>query len=426
MKNQHPKRQKSIHGKLLALLILLALTICDTYSQDHTFLITSSFNGTPIAAGNYIWFNSQIKLKNNPVCNAANPLTITLLNSEVKFVSNGISYILSMPPAIITFSTTTLTPTTTWSDAAWYKTKLPCSEINNDEVFLSGFAFLVPALGIPGGLSPVIWEGEFYSSVNGIELEHQLGAAVYSKFTTLPSLIPDYSNANIQLLHQALHAGAPMTYKDFVIGGARGGGGSNYTGGFTPADIVFASIYFPPLPITLTSFTANRNKDMANLNWATATELNCKEYMVQQKNGSQWQTIDKVASLANNGNSSNPLHYSFNHPNTNNQTSYYRLQQVDLDNTSSYSPIIAVDKYPFKNEAVSFTNPALNGEVNVHFDHPSVRDITATDLAGRIIFKDLAVTNESWQHANFAPGFYLIQISDKNSGKFSSEKVVVK
>jgi hypothetical protein len=53
---------------------------------------------------------------------------------------------------------------------------------------------------------------------------------------------PDYTGLGVKPVddndasiytHNADHAGTPENFKPYVIGGARGGGGSNYTGSYS-------------------------------------------------------------------------------------------------------------------------------------------------------------------------------------------------
>jgi hypothetical protein len=115
----------------------------------------------------------------------------------------------------------------------------------SDEIFLSGLAFRVPAtFANVGGkvIGNVVWQGTFGTNVPGITMHWKWGAAVYSTFSTnynLLSVKPTHSNSCSHL--NSDHAGTPegvdsqsgKPFKAFVIGGARGGGGSNWTGSWS-------------------------------------------------------------------------------------------------------------------------------------------------------------------------------------------------
>jgi hypothetical protein len=73
----------------------------------------------------------------------------------------------------------------------------------------------------------------------------QWGAAAYSKFDSTPG-VPGFQAAdyvalnvkpvddnNLSQYKNSDHAGTPEGYTNYVIGGARGGGGSNFTGSWS-------------------------------------------------------------------------------------------------------------------------------------------------------------------------------------------------
>jgi hypothetical protein len=69
---------------------------------------------------------------------------------------------------------------------------------------------------------------EFYTNVGSVtSINWQWSAAVY---TQAPS---DPNQLGVIFLDGSRHAGTPMNYLSFVTGGARGGGGSNYTGSWS-------------------------------------------------------------------------------------------------------------------------------------------------------------------------------------------------
>ena len=206
--------------------------------------IASNFNGTGINGGDYIWFSANFKASGVPSTGA----TIFLENSSVQFTANSTKYNLTVPNAQITFSpSATCTSTSFDSVKNTWITVTPLA--GEDEIFLSGLAFPVPAGGLPGGINPVTWVGGFGSDTAGIAVQWKWGAAVYTTFTT------DYNTLALKPGHQTAcsysnsdHAGTPegtdpgsgRLFKDFVVGGARGGGGSNWTGSWSGTSSVGA------------------------------------------------------------------------------------------------------------------------------------------------------------------------------------------
>ena len=63
---------------------------------------------------------------------------------------------------------------------------------------------------------------------------------------TIDGTHPNYNALNVVLVHNAApHAGTPVAIEDYVIGGARGGGGSNYTGSWSGTGSVTAMFILP-------------------------------------------------------------------------------------------------------------------------------------------------------------------------------------
>jgi hypothetical protein len=196
--------------------------------------INSNFNGTAVVGVSsgpaFIWFNSNISLKNMPA-----GTTVSLTGSQV--LINGVPH--AVPDAKITFSAVSCATTTFDTGSNTWLTTVPLA--GSDEIFLSGLAF--PVTNLPGG-AVVTWQGNFALSQPGVCLQWKWGAAAYSQFTTLSTspLVIDYNAANIKPAHSAScsinngdHAGTPQnpTIRASVTGGARGGGGSNFTGSWS-------------------------------------------------------------------------------------------------------------------------------------------------------------------------------------------------
>jgi len=189
--------------------------------------IESNFNGTAIPGGDTIWFNSVLKPSG-----ASKGGTIQFRNQKITFSAKGTPFTVSVPDSEIVFSTSASKATTTFSGGKWVTT-VPASF--SDNVFLSGVAFPVPAGGLPGGINPVTWQGDF-TTTGGISLSWQWGAAVYTKFSS------EYNELGVKPVHSTSldaypsgdQAGTPENFKKFVTGGARGGGGANATGSYSP------------------------------------------------------------------------------------------------------------------------------------------------------------------------------------------------
>ena len=189
--------------------------------------ITSNFNGTSIPAGDFIWFNAVVKASGV----AQGGGSVGFSNSHVTFSANGVSYDIPMSASTITYSSTATSGATSFNGSEWI-TRSPASF--GDNVFLSGTAFQVPAGGLPGGISPVTWTGDFtLSSVSSVSW--QWAAAVYSQFSTnLNSLgVKPLHSTSLDQYPNGDQAGTPENFKSYAVGGATGGGSGNATGSYS-------------------------------------------------------------------------------------------------------------------------------------------------------------------------------------------------
>jgi hypothetical protein len=197
----------------------------------QTSTIVSNFNGTPIAAGRTIWFNSVLKASG---LSSTTPTTIQLRNAQVTFSDGTTTYNVSVPNADVTYSSTATSASTTYNMVTnTWETTVPSSGLAGN-VWLSGVGFTVPN-NLPGGINPVAFKGTFTSNTPGVTLNWQWAAAVYTQFNPDPNQlgvkpVDDNSKSTYK---NSDHAGTPEAEKQYVIGGARGGGGSNYTGSYS-------------------------------------------------------------------------------------------------------------------------------------------------------------------------------------------------
>jgi hypothetical protein len=187
--------------------------------------IGSNFNGTRIAEGDSIWFNSNLSVSGL----GSAPVTINFTSQSVK---SG-DFVSPLPDSSVTFDPTATTASTTFANGTW-TTRVPASGLAGN-TFLSGGSLLAPAGGFPGGINPVTWKGIVSTDAPGITIKWKWGAAVYTAFAGDPSQlgVKPVDDNHASQYQNSDHAGTPENFKSLVTGGARGGGGSNYTGSWS-------------------------------------------------------------------------------------------------------------------------------------------------------------------------------------------------
>ena len=96
------------------------------------------------------------------------------------------------------------------------------------------------------------------------------------------------------------------------------------------------------LPVTWLSFTATKQFNTVQLNWATASETNTRDFVVEYSNNAQqWTSLSTIPAA---GNSTTTRNYSYVHQNPlkGNNYNYYRILQRDIDDKFSYSKIVSI------------------------------------------------------------------------------------
>ena len=173
------------------------------------------------------------------------------------------------------------------------------------------------------------------------------------------------------------------------------------------------------LPVELRMFEARRNNNSVGLQWETASETNVRGFEVQRKSGDgSFQTIGVVASKSPGGTSSTPLRYTFTDLNNNNSgVNQYRIKMIDLDGRSKLSLIRTVNGLNENARILIYPNPAGSVPLNVVFPNTAPRDITVTDVNGRVVYSWKSYKDQDLTVKKLAAGNYLLRVIETSSGK---------
>ncbi len=177
---------------------------------------------------------------------------------------------------------------------------------------------------------------------NGITAANEVTGSITGPSTTTATTLADIGLA-VDATGRLVVAAAPNTnnlragtYSVQILTTDVNGGQTNRTVTF----VIPAS----PLPVVLTEFTAQAvaNRD-ALLNWHTASEQRNSHFEVERSfDGTTFTTLGRVAG---NGTTNLASAYSFSDAGVAFKATgpvYYRLRQVDLDGTATYSPLRTV------------------------------------------------------------------------------------
>ena len=223
----------------------LGLDALEDRTTPTASAITADFNGTAIAAGNTIWFNSAARVAGL----GSGTATLTVSDETVSFTANGTAYTVNVPDTTVTFTPLATQATTRFTSDGWVVTTPP---VFSGNVFVGGAGLRAPspgglvggllgglglAGGFPGGIRDVTWRANFTADTPGLTVTWQWAAAVYTNFNT------SYGSLGVKAVDDRLvdaygntdRAGTPENQKLYLTGGARGNGFGNYTGTYTAA-----------------------------------------------------------------------------------------------------------------------------------------------------------------------------------------------
>ncbi len=199
-----------------------------TFSSNVS-CITSNFNGTAIPAGDFIWFNSVFKMQG---ANNQESVLLAFSNASISLTSDEGIFDFSVPDSTIAMNPN-LNQANVFFDGGRWIENTPSAGTLAGSIFLTGTA--VQTSQEITNVRSARWCGIFSSNVAGITVNWQWAAAVYNNFSldnnTLAVKPVDDNRASA--FQNSDHAGTPENFKGFVVGGARGGGGSNFTGSYS-------------------------------------------------------------------------------------------------------------------------------------------------------------------------------------------------
>ncbi|MFQ6113578.1 MAG: T9SS type A sorting domain-containing protein, partial [bacterium] len=180
---------------------------------------------------------------------------------------------------------------------------------------------------------------------------------------------------------------------------------------------VMSTIEDTPVPVELALFTATSERNTVRLVWETRTETNNLGFDVERS--AAMHDFKRVGFVRGQGSATVPSKYFFEDKNLKVGNYRYRLRQIDLDGTFSYSPILNVKVVPPVDFSLSqnYPNP-FNPETEIRFQLPEASHV------------ELKIFNISGQeictlmNAQYEPGFHSVRWNAKDrQGKAVSSGV---
>jgi len=198
--------------------------------------------------------------------------------------------------------------------------------------------------------------------------------------------------------------------------------------GGTASDGEVEDYYIPftaALPVSLTSFTAERTSTSVKLAWVTSSEQNNKGFSIERSaNGINFSKLDFVPSQAPSGTSGQTLNYNYYDTRPMDGINYYRLQQTDIDGHSTYSAIIKA-VFGVDGNIVVAPNPATN-TITV-YGLKGNENIKLYSDAGLLIKNERATNTEHQVDiSTLQTGIYQLVITDATGNKVVKKIIKVR
>lgn len=172
------------------------------------------------------------------------------------------------------------------------------------------------------------------------------------------------------------------------------------------------------LPVELISFNGTVNHATVSLYWKTATEVNNYGFDIERSTpGSEWK---KITFIKGHGTSDNPNEYAFTDTHLNGTTFHYRLKQIDINGTYTYSAVVNIQigtptTYELKQ---NYPNP-FNPNTTIGYQLPVDGFVTLKvyDVLGREVAtlvnenKKAGIFYATFDGSRFSSGMYICRMS---------------
>ena len=186
----------------------------------------------------------------------------------------------------------------------------------------------------------------------------------------------------------------------------------------TYGDTRFKLLITPPtvLSVNLSYFSARKSNSGSLISWASDSEVNAQKFEVERSiNGSDFTTIGSIAAK---GNSSSRTEYSYFDNSPFAGINYYRLKQMDSDNTASYSKAASLD-FSLVNEGYFkvYPNPAIDLIKLDNINQPAGIILSILNLDGKMLKSTKIAKGEApeMKVSDLISGVYVLKVEDQNT-----------
>ncbi len=187
-------------------------------------------------------------------------------------------------------------------------------------------------------------------------------------------------------------------------------------------DLTSCSYPISVLPVSWVSFSASLNNKLVSLEWTIAQSVNSKGFYIQRSfDNKTWQTLGFVEDTTNNDVYESA--YSFSDPNPAPGNNYYRIEQVDYNNSNNFSETKFVSVSSSEKLAI-WPNPAKDIIYVQDNETDGNSKMQVYDLMGKMIaVNTLHAGTNSINVSNLATGTYIVHIL-RADGETENQKII--
>jgi hypothetical protein len=175
------------------------------------------------------------------------------------------------------------------------------------------------------------------------------------------------------------------------------------------------------LPIELISFFGEARHDKIDLAWRVATEQNVNRYFIEKSlDGLSWESLSTIR--ASNRTYASNLTYKISDNYPVKGLNYYRLTNIDDDNSRGLSAIVAVN---YTGDETIFWIEQTEDELIVHLKNEKSEGFDLLDNSGRIVMELNSNGSDRIQVAKFTlnKGAYILK--SRSADKLSHSKLII-
>jgi hypothetical protein len=260
--------------------------------------------------------------------------------------------------------------------------------INGISGYQSGTADVIVALNVITGTNIIPWDGKNAFGVfpvSGTSIEISTGFS--SGITHLPIYDAETQLGGYNVTRiRPVTGPAPIRWDDSNFSGGTlnisGSSGNGHSWAVNFGDVrtvntwwngyeienlnAFTVVVIDPMPITLTSFTAKANDNVADIFWTVASQTNNDFFTIERTNTVNGGIIKPVGIVMGAGICSQSKDYSFTDESPLKGISYYRLKQTDFDGRVTYYNWAAVEIKSTAEFSINvYPNPNKNEPINL-------------------------------------------------------------